>query len=272
MKPSIRIAPLALASAALLVSGCTVAPPAGAPGASPSPVASSALSAGAPSPSDSIDPSATDTPAEAQGTPTLGATLSPAPSAGMPGNETTPGAETTPGVEPSSGPSTDPSAGATMPDASGAPTTVPSGPGTPSLVNVGPGQSVTLGIQNAFNADGWASGIYQPAAGMAQAQALATTVNCGQPAPALEFRFAPTRGNLKLNVGQDIMSASSDNTVEFVLYTDGKAVAQKSVTFKQSAELSAPLAGVTVVKVAAKTTGACTTSTTALVTKAVVTG
>ena len=102
--------------------------------------------------------------------------------------------------------------------------------------------------------------------------ALAATVNCDADGMEMEYRFTPTYGSLRVSVAQDVLSDSSDNKVEFTIYADGKVVAQKAITFKQTAELTASLAGVTVVKLVASTKGTCRTSSTALVTKAVVRG
>lgn len=236
---SLRL-PAAVGAVALLLAGCTVAPSGG-------PASKAPTTAAVPLETPSASPTPTMTTASASAsasvTPTLGTTLSPAPTAsgGAPSGVDTAGA-------------------------------IPSAGQSPSLINAPVGSTVTLGLGNAFRSDGWAQGNFQPAGAASASPMLGATVNCNTTGPELEYRFAATRGTLKISVAQDVMSVSSDNTVDFVLLADGKAVAEKPVTFKQAADLSAPLTGVTVVKVVAKTTGTCTTSSTALITKATVTG
>lgn len=203
-----------------------------------------------------------------------GCTAAPVPSTSSPAT-TEPVAAPSSATAPTPTPSTVAGPSITL----GAPAPSPSGadlPGTgtrtPALVTALPGSTVTLDLTNAFHADGWAAGLYQPAGTTTQVPALATTANCGQPGTELEYRFAQTGGNIKVTVAQDLRSDSSDNTVLFQLVADGRAVAEKPVTFKQSAELTAPLNGVTVVKIVAAPQGACRSSSTALVTRAVVQG
>ena len=194
-------------------------------------------------------PTPTETPAASQS-----ATVTAAPS--------------TPAASPSAGSSITLGAPAPSPTA----TAAPGGVQSPSLVTALPGSTVSLDLTNAFHADGWVAGLYQPAGVPSKVPALATTANCGQPGTEIEYRFAPTGGNIKVTVAQDLLSDSSDNTVLFQLVADGRAVTEKPGTFTQTAELTAPLNGVTVVKIVAVTQGTCRSSSTALVTRAVVQG
>lgn len=150
--------------------------------------------------------------------------------------------------------------------------TQPPGVQTPSVLTVLPGTTVNLDLTNAFRSDGWVAGLYQPAGAASKIPALAATVNCGQPGPELEYRFTQTAGTLRVGVAQDLLSVSSDNTVLVQLVADGRVVNEKPVTFKQAAELTAPLNGVTVVKVVATPQGTCRSSSAALITGAVVQG
>lgn len=147
-----------------------------------------------------------------------------------------------------------------------------SGPRNPALVAVQPGTTVPLDLGSAFHADNWQAGQYQPAAAPARVPAYAVTVACEQPPAVLEYRLAPGSGVIKFSVAQDLLSDSSDNTLAVQLVADGRVVTEKTLTFKQTAELSAPTAGVTVVKLTAATRGTCRTSSVALVTQAVLQG
>ncbi len=240
LRPANLRLPLACGALALLA-GCTVAP-SGSTASSPAVTSPAASASGTVSATPTVSATASaSASASASVSPTVGTTLSAAPTAsGVPGSST----------------------GGAM----------PTGPATPSLISAQPGGTVALGTANAFHADGWTLGDYQPAAAPARTQALAATINCNAPGQELEYRFAPTNATLKVSVAQDVLSVSSDNTIDFQIVADGKSVAEKALTFKQTADLSAPLTGVTVVKIVAKSTGACTTSSTALVTKAVVSG
>ncbi|HNV13147.1 MAG TPA: hypothetical protein PKL63_00670 [Dermatophilaceae bacterium] len=227
---------LTLGAAALVLAGCTVAP------STPTTTATTT----------------SDTPSATVTTPTPTApllTVTPSPTAsGLPtlGTVVTPGAPTT----------------TASTDAGVAPGTAT----TPSLISAGPGTLVVLGLGNAFHADGWASGSYQPAGATARSLALAATVNCAVAGPEIEYRVLPTNSSIKVTVAQELMSDSSDNTVTFSLVTDGKVVNEKPVTFKQTAELVAPLTGVTVVKITAVAKAPCKTSSTALITRAIIQG
>ncbi len=192
----------------------------------------------------------------------------PSPSVAATPSATASAAPSTAAPSPSAGPSVTLGAPAPSPTETAAPGGVP----TPPLVTALPGSTVTLDLTNAFHSNGWVAGLHQPAGAPSKIPALATTANCGQPGTEIEYRFAPAGGNIKVTVAQDLLSDSSDNTVLFQLIADGRAVAEKPLTFKQTAELTAPLNGVTVVKIAAVTQGACRSSSTALVTRAVVQG
>lgn len=204
-------------------------------------------------------------PAASTGAPTTAAAASPSGSAGP-----------SSGASPSTSATTDAPASPSI--TLGAPAPSPSGsaaagtPQGPSLVVVPPGGTAELGLANAFHSDGWRDGYYQPAAASTKQAALAASVNCGQAGVELEYRFAPTSGTLAVSVAQDVLSDSSDNTVGFTILTDGRSVAEKAISFKQTAELTAPLDRVTVVKIVAATKGACRTSSTALITSATVRG
>lgn len=162
----------------------------------------------------------------------------------------------------SSDPSTPPPSGSPMP--SGAP--------TPSLLTTTANTALSLGTANAFHADGWAVVDAQAAGAAGKTAAMSSVINCDGPGSTLEYRFSNSTGTVEVEAAQDVLSVSSTNSLSVSLMTDGKAVAEQKIGFKQRATLRAPLAGVTVLQVVVKPTGACTTSTTALITKATATG
>ncbi len=231
----VRLTAASVAVAAVL-SGCTI----GSPSRSATPLPSE------PVPTDTLAPEPTEAPTDS---------ASPDPSATL-----------------SDSASPDPSA--TPTDSAGPDATPqPSGaPGTPGLISVDAGQQTQLTMANAFRSDGWTEGSYQTPGATAPVQALGAVVNCNQGTAELEYRFSTSRGQAKVTVAQDALSDSSDNTLEFLLVADGKQVASKTVTFKQTAELAASVNGVTALKVVARTKGACTNSSTALITKAFIQG
>lgn len=152
------------------------------------------------------------------------------------------------------------------------PTGTSSTPLVPGIISANAGSLIRLSTDNAFHANGWTLGTYLPAASTVPVEALAATVNCDADGQEMEYRFSPTYGTLRVAVAQDILSDSSDNTVNFQLVADGKVVAEKAIKFKQSGDLSMSLSGVTVVKLVASTKGACKTSSVALLTNATVQG
>lgn len=153
-------------------------------------------------------------------------------------------------------------------------TPTPTGPATPlapGLITTN-GGLISLSADNAFHADGWTFGQFLPVGATALVPAIAATVNCDGPGPEIEYRLSPTTAKLRVTVVQDILSDSSDNTVNVKIMTDGKTVAEKAISFKQSAELTAPLTGVAVIKLVASPKGDCTTSSNVLITQAEVQG
>ena len=233
-RPHTLRATLAVGAATLVLAGCTVAPSA----PTPSTTADARSSATAPLATPTSEtPSSTPTPTAS--VPTLGSVV-------------------TPTVYPTQA----------SKDAGIAPGTAT----TPSLISAGPGMIVALGLGNSFHADGWSSGPFQPAGATTKSLALAATVNCAVTGPELEYRVLPTNSTIKVTVAQELMSDSSDNTITFQLVIDGKVVNEKPITFKQTSELSAPLTGVTVVKITATAKAPCKTSSTALITRAIIQG
>ena len=93
---------------------------------------------------------------------------------------------------------------------------------------------------------------------------------CGETGSGLEFRLLPTSGTVRISAAQDLMSDSSDNPLTVQLLADGKVVGEQAITFKQTAELSAPLTGVTVLKIVATSKTPCRTSSVALITRALI--
>lgn len=228
--PAVRSSIVGLAAAALLA-GCTVVP-----GGTPSPtVPLESASPSAPVPTFTPSGDVSPSPGDDEATPSWTGS---SPVASPTENETSGGS-----------PSAEPSA-------------------SPGLTTVQPGDQVRLTAQTAFRSDGWTDSTAQPAGAAAPVPVLTAVISCLGGPPELEYRFPPSRGTVRLVVAQDILSRSSDNTLEFLLVADGKQVATKAITFKQQAELGAPLTGVTSLKVVVRPKGACKDNATALITEA----
>lgn len=128
--------------------------------------------------------------------------------------------------------------------------------------------SQNLTLADAFNAPQWEEASRQPAGKRDSIQAISQMVYCGNNA-SLEYRFAESTGTLKFTAMQGMASQSSTNTLAFSILADGRTVQAKNVTFKQQAELSAPLSGVAVINIVVEGTRdrACENSAEALITK-----
>lgn len=235
MKPALSLA--GVTAIASTLAACTGTPTLPMTPASSTTTVAASTTTSASGASEPATASASATPSEP---PTLGATLGPAPTS------------------------------TSVPAASAAP--MPTGAPTPNLLTTTPGATLTLGTANAFHADGWTATQAQPAGAPGALPAMSAVVNCDSTGAVVEYRFSNATGSIDVEAAQDIMSTSASNTVSVSLLADGKAVAEQKIGFKQKASLRAPLAGVTVLQIVAKPTGACTASSTALITKAVVVG
>lgn len=227
--------PLALLVAsglALGASACT------APGTASTPTPSTSASS-SPSPSDAASASASPDPsATASWTPSPSASASVSPSP-PPGQSESPAAAPTPSDR----------------TASAGPIQVPSG------------TVEELHLVDAFLSEGFVEGTYQPVGRPEAVRAMAAQLD--RTSAALEFRLNQSSGRMTVEVSQDILSASSNQTVDVVLLADGRQVATKTVGFKQSATLSANLGGVAALRVQATAKGGATT---VLVTRVTVQG
>ena len=225
--------PLALlvtSGLALGASACT------APGTASTPTPSASASS-SPSPSDAASASASPDPsATASWTPSPSASVSPTPS---PSTSESPSAAPTPSDR----------------TASAGPIQVPSG------------TVEELHLVDAFLSEGFVEGTYQPVGRPEAVRAMAAQLD--RTSAALEFRLNQSSGRMTVEVSQDILSASSNQTVDVVLLADGRQVATKTVGFKQSATLSANLGGVAALRVQATAKGGATT---VLVTRVTVQG
>lgn len=225
--------PLALlvtSGLALGASACT------APGTASTPTPSASASS-SPSPSDAASASASPDPsATASWTPSPSASVSPTPS---PSTSESPSAAPTPSDR----------------TASAGPIQVPSG------------TVEELHLVDAFLSEGFVEGTYQPVGRPEAVRAMAAQLD--KTSAALEFRLNQSSGRMTVEVSQDILSASSNQTVDVVLLADGRQVATKTVGFKQSATLSANLGGVAALRVQATAKGGATT---VLVTRVTVQG
>lgn len=124
------------------------------------------------------------------------------------------------------------------------------------------GGSATLGLSDAFESGGWEEGQFDPAGAAPETQAIAAILDCGE--EEIEFRFAQRRGNLEVELGQDIESEDSDIVVEAALTVDGDQVDTSKFGFKEVGTLSTPLENVASVIITVAP-DACST-TTALIT------
>lgn len=225
--------PLALlvtSGLALGASACT------APGTASTPTPSASASS-SPSPSDAASASASPDPsATASWTPSPSASVSPTPS-----------------------PSTSESPSAAPPPSD---RTASAGP-----IQVPSGTVEELHLVDAFLSEGFVEGTYQPVGRPEAVRAMAAQLD--RTSAALEFRLNQSSGRMTVEVSQDILSASSNQTVDVVLLADGRQVATKTVGFKQSATLSANLGGVAALRVQATAKGGATT---VLVTRVTVQG
>ena len=225
--------PLALlvtSGLALGASACT------APGTASTPTPSTSASS-SPSPSDAASVSANPDPgATASWTPSPSASVSPTPS---PSTSESPSAAPTPSDR----------------TASAGPIQVPSG------------TVEELHLVDAFLSEGFVEGTYQPVGRPEAVRAMAAQLDMQ---PGMNpGRTIQSSGRMTVEVSQDILSASSNQTVDVVLLADGRQVATKTVGFKQSATLSANLGGVAALRVQATAKGGATT---VLVTRVTVQG
>lgn len=136
---------------------------------------------------------------------------------------------------------------------------------------VGPprGGSMELGLADAKNASDWREGNFQVPGESEALTAMGATLYCRDTAD-LEFRFAKQSGDVVFKVAQDLDSDSSAVVFEFSLLANGRTVDSKQIAFDQSAELKAPLTGVSAVILRVGTTKDCSGRATALVTSATV--
>lgn len=175
------------------------------------------------------------------GTPTgQGATVTPAGEAPAP----TAAPQTSAPVTPTPSP-TDPTA------AVGNATPQSAQPSGPPIVVASPGSGRReLVLADAFDPGDWTEGSYTPANETTAVRAMATQVRCRTSRPeTLEFRFAQVQGRLMVQVAQDMRSDSPDFELEFSLTADGRQVDVKNADFKGKPELSADLAGITVLRI-----------------------
>lgn len=126
-------------------------------------------------------------------------------------------------------------------------------------------QSLTLADARATN--DWREGSFNVPSGTEPVKGIAAEVTCYSD-PVIEFRFSRQKGNLLVNVAQDLDSKSSSMSVEFTMFADGRSVDVKQIDFASQAQLLTQLDGVSVIKITANSkaaTGNCQ-ETTALLT------
>lgn len=131
----------------------------------------------------------------------------------------------------------------------------PSSSGTPTgppivVSSPGSGKQVLL-LADAFDKGQWEEGSYTPANETAAVKnAMAISVRCTDDRlKPLEYRFAQVRGKITVQVAQDMRSTNPDLELEFALVADGRQLEAKNVKFKDKAELTTDLAGVTVLRI-----------------------
>lgn len=142
---------------------------------------------------------------------------------------------------------------------------------SPAAIVVTPGAERKLNLSDAYNPSNyWKEASFQQVGSTENQQAIGVEFDCYR-TPMLEFRFAQNTGTFRAVVAQDLNSESSNETQEWALIVDGRPQETKQISFKDSVELTAPLTGVAVVKIAAKNQGNCGTST-GLITSATIQG
>ncbi len=148
------------------------------------------------------------------------------------------------------------------------PSATPAGP----VINVAPGVHRSVTRADAFSAGSWVQGGYQPVGSAQTIEALASSVGCNGTSDPLEFRFSQTSGTLVLGVAQAIDSASSTESLTWTVASDGRLTQTVAIAFREAAEITVPLAGVSVVDLTLSVPGPCSAGATGLVVKAVVNG
>lgn len=174
-----------------------------------------------------------------------------------------------PQTTPESSESPSPTPEATPMDAGAATTTDPDSSEAPSVIIVGEGEDKNLVLSEAKNEGTWKEGDRQVAGKGERKQAMFTEVTCyDSDLEVVEYRFADTKGRISVGIAQDMDSDSSDRSLEFQLIADGRLVDTKTIKFSEQKELTAPLTGVTALKIGVKSVEeeSCKDSTTALIT------
>lgn len=145
-------------------------------------------------------------------------------------------------------------------------------PTGPEVISVDPGAERVLTKSDAFTAEYWDEGSFQPVGQPQEVQAMAATAYCAAGPREMEFRFAQNAGNLTFQVAQAMSSPSSEENLEWALVVDSRQVMTKKIAFKESVELTTPLAGVAVVKLQVSNPRPCSGNAVGLVTRAVIKG
>lgn len=125
-------------------------------------------------------------------------------------------------------------------------------PSGPPIVVASPGVTrQVLLLSDAFDPGEWTEGSYTPANEPAPVNnAMALQLSCtSRSVQVVEYRFAQLTGRVAVQVAQDMRSEASDAELAFSLEADGRQIEAKNINFKDKAELSTDLAGVTVLKV-----------------------
>ena len=229
-----------LTAVALSCTGCTLA---GGASGMPQPPSSSVSATASVTPSATASETATATPSQ---TPTISPAPSPTP--------------TLPVVP--------------LPSATGLPTVGASVTATPNgpVITVPPGTQRAIVKSDAFSAGPWVQGGFHPANSTQTIEALATTVGCNNATDPIEFRFSATSGTLVLGVAQALDSPSSTEKLAWSVVADGRQTQTVAIGFRETQEVSIPLAGVSSVQIRLGNPSPCNGTATGLIVKAVVNG
>lgn len=149
--------------------------------------------------------------------------------------------------EPVPGPSTPPTG---PPVASAEPAPLASGEPSPGTVRVQPGVR-RLTAADVFDVGSWEERTYQ-VAGQPAAVGVGTTVDCVGSARSFELRLGNRFKSLSLSYGQDNASQSSQETVEYSVWANGRKVDTQLLPFNAVRTARVDLRGVNALIVSAQ--------------------
>jgi len=163
---------------------------------------------------------------------------------------------------------------APLPTVTGVPTVGATTTATPNgpVITVAPGTQRAIVVSDAFAAGPWVQGGFHPATKSQTIEALAATVGCNNATDPLEFRFSGTSGTLVIGIAQALDSPSSTEKLTWSVVADGRQTQSVAIGFRETQEITIPLAGVSSVQLRLGNPSPCNGTATGLIVKAVVNG